>query len=165
MGAQTLIERVDPRRADALRIEAAGVFDDSVSKKLGVALGVTPRRARQLKGGERTSAISRFFMVLASLAEAGLSPFPLATKVKIVALQSLILNMTDDQLVKRFFDLLEREADLEGTENKITAMFSRSGDLVALADATEKEASVAEELSAVARELAKRGIDPRTAKF
>lgn len=165
MGAATLIEKTNPRRADALRVEAASVFSDDVSKKLASALGVTPRRARQMKGGERTSAISRFFMVLASLAEAGLSPFPLATKVQSVALQSLILNMTDDQLVKRFFDLLEREAELEGNENKMTATFTRSGDLEGLASAAEKESAVALELCAVARELSKRGIDPRNAKI
>jgi hypothetical protein len=40
-------------------------------------------------------------------------------------------------------------------------MFARNGDVAELADCTEREAAISIELAAVARELSKRGIDPR----
>jgi hypothetical protein len=161
MSALTLLERINPRRADELRAEAASVLSIYPAKKLAYASGVSDRRARQMKVGEKTVAVSRFFVWMWSLVEAGLSPFPIAAKVQAVSIQSLVIGMTDEQLVKRFFDLLQKEAELEGEENRITAMFARDGDLEGLGSAAEKEAAVALELRAVTSELIKRGIDPR----
>jgi hypothetical protein len=159
----TLLERNNPRRADELRGEVEDVMGRYPTKLLAVAGGYTGRRARQVKVGEKTATVTRFFMWLESLIEAGLSVFPILAKVQTVALRAL-LKMDDAQLVKRFFDLLDKEAELEGNENRITATFARSGDLAGLADAAERESAVSQELAAVARELAKRGIDPRIAK-
>jgi hypothetical protein len=157
----SLIEKTDPRRADEIREMAASAIGSP--KRVAFALGVSARRGRQMKGGERTSTVSRFFMLLASLPLSGLSPFPLATKVDVVAFQSLVLGMDDNALVKRFWDLMQKEAEHEGEENKVSAMFARNGDLAELAAATEKEAATAKELAAVTRELLKRNLDPRKA--
>jgi hypothetical protein len=113
----SLIEKTDPRRADEIREMAASAIGSP--KRVAFALGVSARRGRQMKGGERTSTVSRFFMLLASLPLSGLSPFPLATKVDVVAFQSLVLGMDDNALVKRFWDLMQKEAEHEGEENKV----------------------------------------------
>lgn len=157
----TLYERKDPRGADELRRRGGAAFRAGVSAKKGAAsLGVTERRARQMSEGERTSVVSRFLNLLPSLTLGGGSPFPLVALARSVALQSL-MSMTDDQLVSRFWRLMERESEAEGAENTRTALFAHSGDLEALADAMEKEAAVQLEISAVARELKRRGISVR----
>jgi hypothetical protein len=159
MSSLTLLEKTDPKRADEIRAYAGEALEET--KKIASAWGVSTRRVRQMRGGERTAAVSRFFIYLASLPLQGLSPYPLATKVQGVAYQSMILSMDDNALVKRFWELMAREAEREGIENQCSAMFARNGDVAELADCTEREAAISIELAAVARELSKRGIDPR----
>jgi hypothetical protein len=160
--AKTLFERFRPREADALRVEVGGLFVGD-AKKLAQAGGFTARRARQLIEGEVTAITSRFFMLLRSLPLAGLSPMRLANKAKIVATESL-LDMDAGQLSLLFWKLLSEEAAYEGEGNRATQAFARNGDLSALRDSSERESSLAGELSSVTSLLIKLGIDPRDYK-
>jgi hypothetical protein len=160
--AKTLFERLRPREADALRVEVGGLFVGE-TKKLAHAGGFSARRARQVIEGEISAVTSRFFLLLRSLPLAGMSPHRLVNKAKIVATESL-LEMDAKQLSKLFWKLLEEEAAFEGEGNRATQTFARNGDLGALAESSEKESSLAGELSAVTSLLIKLGIDPREYK-
>ena len=90
----------------------------------------------------------------------------LVAHFKTVAKQGLM--PTDDaELVARFFDLLDMEAEAEGQENAATARLSRpqTRDLGVLKRAALAEAGVQEELAAVVNELERRRIDPWAERF
>jgi hypothetical protein len=75
-------------------------------------------------------------------------------------LKAALMPTTDAELVLRFWELMDAEADCEGRENTEQGRLARSRDLEALKRATLAEAAVQEELAAVIQELQRRRIDP-----
>lgn len=75
-----------------------------------------------------------------------------------VTLKQALMPTDREELIARFWELTELEAEVEGRENLEQSRVRR--DLEALKRATLAEAAVQEELAAVIEELQRRRIDP-----
>lgn len=75
-------------------------------------------------------------------------------------LKQALMPTTAEELIARFWELIDAENECEGAENGAQGRLARTRDLEALKRATLAEAAVQEELGAVIQELQRRRIDP-----
>lgn len=89
------------------------------------------------------------------------NPFALAAHAKAVAMRATLRDMTDAALCKRLGEIMHLEPLAEGETNQSEAVLYLTGDLLPLAERGELEAALLLERSAILRECARRGVDPR----
>lgn len=158
----TVLDRADPRRGDAVALRG-GLAMRGVGpvKRAAHVLGISERLMEDWRTGADKSPIVRTGKIVATLAaHEGLTPWPLLAYLRSEAMAAMA-HVSDAALVRRFWRVMEEEAEAEGRENAAQQMYARSGDLEALERATLSEATLQEELAALCRELRRREIDPR----
>lgn len=158
----------EKRTQDWLREMAGDGFRRCATsnKRLARTLDVDPSVTSRISNGrpEARSVPGEFFQIIWALATGGANPHPLLTEAETVAEQGMIAGQTDEALVERFRSLVRDETVEEGEANKALADYltGASDDLDGVAREHLDEAARERELAAVCREMARRGIDPRT---
>lgn len=145
--------QLDPRRRDVLAAGAAAAHadvdpDDQIATRRRGKSRRTWARAR-LDGPRELRAFQTYLFQSPE-------PFRLEAHVKSLVKQIAIRKLSRAQLIERFHDLRSREKQLEGSDNGNDV---RPGlGWLDRAAAKERDAAVDEELAAVMREFAARGI-------
>lgn len=149
-----------PMELDLLAAEGAVALSQAIgvrkvaARRLGRSVDVLDKYL----AGNPCSPIFRFDQLLLVCDH----PFALLTHVKIVVQRIALRRKTTLELVERFNRIMsELEPVAECGENQASQGYYAKGDLLALADADEKEAALQEERAAIARELHRRNADPR----
>lgn len=149
-----------PADMDLIAADGASALDKAilVRKNVAARLGKSPDVIDKYLAGERCSPVFRFTELLLATD----NPFALETYVKIVVLRWKLRSKSTHELVERFNRIMsDHEPQAECDENKASQGYYAKGDLLALANADEKEAALQSERAAIARELHRRRVDPR----
>jgi len=142
----------DPRRRDILIAAAARVHEDADSVSTATMLGKTDRTGRRWKSDGRGSpqhAYSRYFL-------ANPHKYRLLSHLKALAKAEAIQLLTNTALIARYHELHEMEKNLE-CQDTVTDL-KRGVSWLDRAAMKERDAAIDEEIAAVCRELAARGI-------
>lgn len=154
------------------------VQDDYLASATATALSFASDGIKQLAragsiSGQRASAWRRegkgnplydLNVIVYRLTVMGQHPGALLASLH-AAMNQALLGLSDGQLVERFWTHCRRENEKEARENLASTMFADSGDLEELERAGLAEAGEEMERAAVCRELRRRSIDPRDAKW
>lgn len=130
-------------------------------KQLARAAGITPQRASAWRIAGKGNPVYEISSVVYNLTRMGYHPGALIGQVHTAMYQGM-LGVSDAELVRRFWSLMESENTKEGAENAASATFARTGDLESLERTKMDEAATEFEIAALSRELRRRGIDPRS---
>ncbi len=161
----TTVARHDPRRADRLNAQAGLDLQRAggTATRIARSAGVSAELARRWCRGSSGNPFARAYQVVAALgADVDADPYPLVAGIKIIAIQTQVLRMTDEQLVHRFHEVLTKATAAEADQLMRKVNLARSRDLAGLRDASAIEATLDEQLAAICAELQQRGIDPWT---
>lgn len=152
----------DPRLSDMHAATTAEALElASGIKQLALAGGISGKRASAWRIEGKGNPLYDVTRVVEGLAALNQHPGAIVAHVY-MSLHHGLMSATDADLVRRFWSLMEREAEKEGRENGASQMYGRTGDLAGLRRAMLDEAGVQQEIAAVTLELERRGIDPRT---
>lgn len=149
-----------PREMDQLALEGATALSQAIRVRKATAqrLGKSVDVLDKYLSGSECSPVYRFDVLLLACDH----PFALVTHVKILVLRWALRRKKTPELVARFNEIMsELEPAAECDENRAAQGYYIAGNLLALADADEREATLQEERAALARELHRRGVDPR----
>lgn len=152
----------DPRLEQVQAAAVALSLDlaSSQRKQLAVAGGVTVSRASRWATEGKGNPLFDFTQMIFSLTGTGQHPGALVAHAH-MAMEAALMSVSDADLVRRFWEAMEREAHKEGAENAVSQTFARSGDLETLRRVMLDEAAAQTELAALCLEMERRGIDPR----
>lgn len=147
---------------DCLATATALSLDLSVTglKHLQNAGGISKSRASRWRSEGRGNPLFDVTALIYRLTATGQSAGAIVAHA-FTTLHQALMPISDAELVRRFWLLMGEESEAEGRENLKQATFGYSGDLEGLERAALEEAGTQHELSAVCRELRRRGIDPR----
>lgn len=156
---KTQLRQKNPLRADMLYVECGSALAAAAGSagRGSRAVGISERLFRDWISGAQSSPFGRALEALIHLPD----PFPIAKLFNIHAIKSL-LRMNDDQLVARFFDVLEQATAAESLQIQSKVSLARNRDLAGLMKYSATESHLDEKLAAVSGELIERGIDPWT---
>lgn len=146
---------VDPRRRDALTASVAIAHDDSEARQTDAQVGARHGlEARTVNDWRRTGPPEA--RAFASFLFESSDPYRWIASMKALAKQKVFRARSDEQLIDRFHELRGHEKRLEGVDNgqDLTPGLS----WIDRAAAKERDAAVDEEISALMREFAARGI-------
>ena len=142
----------DPRRRDVTAMLAAGVHSDA--DPTGSVMGRSSRRVRQWKSdgaGSPQDQFDRWFDQLSKDRR-----FRIISHLKALAKAEAVESLSDADLIARFHELRAAEKTREGED---TCLDLRRGvSWVDRARMKERDACLDEEVAAVCREFASRGI-------
>lgn len=158
-----LVLQQRPDMDAVLREGSAAALKDAAISLKGVqasGAGSSSTAERWWNDGEGSPVLAHSRMIYALAHRPGARAGMLVANANATLAQAL-MPLSDADLVQRFWDLCKQEARKEGQENECAALLAETGDLLALADADIAEAGIQAERAAVARELHRRGIDPR----
>jgi hypothetical protein len=144
------------KSATALSLEMA----TSQVKHLAKAGGISASRASRWRVHGEGNPLFDLTGLVYRLGAMGQHPGAVAAHV-LTTLYHSLMPISDTDLVRRFWNLMDREGDAECRENKAQGRLAGGGSLEDLERATLEEAGVQQELAATIRELRRRGIDPR----
>jgi hypothetical protein len=153
----------DPR-LEQLQASAVALSLDLATtqrKHLAIAGGVTVSRASRWATEGRGNPLFDLTQMIVSLVANGQHPGALIAHAH-MAMEAALMSVSDADLVRRFWEALEKEAEKEGRENAVSQTFARTGDLEALRRAMLDEAALQTEIAALCLEMERRGIDPRS---
>lgn len=153
----------DPRLSDLHASTTADALDLAGGiKQLALAGGISGSRASAWRKEGKGNPLYDVTELVGKLAALNQHPGAIVAHLY-AALHFGLMSATDADLVRRFWSLMEREAEKEGRENGVSQTYARSGDLAGLRRAMLEEAGVQQELAALTLELERRDIDPRKA--
>jgi hypothetical protein len=130
-------------------------------KRLAAVAGVSESRVSRWRSEGRGNPAFDFALLIHALADQPHCNAGVLVALARSTLDQALMPISDADLVRRFWTLMEEESIAEGRENMRQAMFALDGNLGGLADTALREAGLTEELAAVCRELQRRRIDPR----
>lgn len=140
--------------ATALQLSSTGV------KQLARAGGISSQSASRWRLEGRGNPAHEYSRIVYHLSAMGQRAGALVA-LAMTALRHGQMPLSDDDLVRRFWDLMESENAIEGRGNQVQSTFAVRGNLEALERAATEIGAVATELAACCRELRRRRIDPR----
>lgn len=145
--------------ATALSLEtcASGI------KHLAKAGGISGSRASRWRTEGKGNPLYDLTSVVYRLGVMGQHPGAIVAHV-LTTMRQALMPVSNDELVRRFWDLMEREDDAECAENKAAARLANGGTLEDVERASLEESAIQQELAATIRELRRRGVDPRAAR-
>lgn len=145
--------KLDPRRRDGLHLAAAAAHADvDPDDRLAAERRGGTRRKWTYARAQGPRAVREFQNYLLHTPE----PFRLEAHIKSLVKQMTIRKLSREDLIERFHELRAREKELEGGDNGNDVRTGLSW--LDRAAQKERDAAVEEELAAVMREFAARGI-------
>lgn len=156
---------IEPVRLDqliAIGGRATARVAPGPQKRYAATLGISRTRACRHMQGDPHSPATRNLTYIYTLSRGrGTSPWPQIAEEIAVAKQAQIQCASTEMLVVRWWELTHREHRLEAAQNEAVV----AGTMEELADADVQEAEAALERAAISRELAGRGVDPRSIEW
>lgn len=133
------------------------------NKRLARAGGISASRASRWRTEGRGNPLWDVTSLVYRLGAFGEHPGAVVAHL-LTTMRQAMMPLSDADLVRRFWTLMEEEDDAECAENKASARLANGGTMEDLERASLEEATLQQELAATIRELRRRRIDPRTAQ-
>lgn len=162
MFSRTFGPSTDPRRDDMLAETTALALCSATGaiKQLASAGSISGKRASAWRRSGQGNPLHDLTLIVDRLTRMGQHPHALVVHLCVTITHALI-DMRDEDLIQRWEAVCDEEAEAATRARLALLRLPRGGDLAAVERADQEQAERLMERSALAREMRRRGLDPR----